>query len=154
VVNKWPFRLPVLGPYARWAGYLRVREMPPDAFLEAVSSLLAAGISVLGFPEGTRSRHGKMGQFHSIMFRAALQNQCPIIPICITGNEKSPTPGSGILHPAAVLVRKLPSLEFDEYKDMKPFRLKNFVRQRMIDGISQGCSENLGHRETFGKGSA
>jgi len=137
VVNVWPFRLPVLGPYARWAEYLSVREMEPDEFMDAMSSLLASGVSVFGFPEGTRSRTGEMGSFHSIMFRVALRNNCPIVPICITGNERAPTPGSGILHPAVIHVRKLAAVEWDSYKDMKSFQLKNFVRERLIEGVAQ-----------------
>lgn len=132
VVNIWPFRLPVLGPYARWAGYLSVNEMEPNDFLHAVSRLLKSGVSILGFPEGTRSRTGNMGPFHSIMFRAALQNRCPIIPISILGNQRTPAPGSGVLHPARIIVHKLPALTWETYRDMTPFQLKNVVRDRLM----------------------
>ena len=55
VVNLWPFKLPVWGIFARWAGYLNIRAMSAEAFQEAASRLLAEGISIVAFPEGTRA---------------------------------------------------------------------------------------------------
>src|SRR3990172_5847095 len=36
VVNIWPFRLPALGLAAKLAGYLSVRQMPPELFMSRV----------------------------------------------------------------------------------------------------------------------
>ena len=46
VVNRWPFKLPVWGLFARWAGYLDIRGMTADAFQEKAARLLSAGISM------------------------------------------------------------------------------------------------------------
>lgn len=128
VVNIWPFRIPVLGKFAKWAGYLSVREMPFEEFSRKTVELLGQGVSVITFPEGTRSGDKPMGQFHGSIFRVALQAKCPIAPVCINGNKNIPPRGSLLLRPGTIRVHKLPALQWEEYEDMKPFELKNRVR--------------------------
>ena len=128
IVNKWPFRIPILGIFARLSGYLSVNEMSFENFSDRVSSLLAQGISIAAFPEGTRSGGKNMGQFHGAMFRIALQTRHPIVPVCITGNEKIPLKGSLLIRPGKIRIRKLKALKWDDYKKMTPFKLKNLVR--------------------------
>jgi len=128
IVNTWPFRLPVLGIFARWAGYLNVKRMQFKEFSYKTIELLRQGVSIVAFPEGTRSRNKKIGQFHSSIFRVALQAQCPIVPICISGNEDIPPRGSLLLHQGIIKMHKLPGLEWEQYKDLGPFKLKNKVR--------------------------
>lgn len=129
VVNTWPFKLPVWGLFARCAGYLNIRSMTPEAFREAAARLLAEGTSIVAFPEGTRSGDQPMGPFHGAMFRLALATRTPLVPICITGNARSPARGSVVLEPATVRVRCLPELAWEEFRDMTPFHLKNHVRR-------------------------
>ena len=54
VLNNWPSRLPVVGPVAWLAEYLKVRQMTLEAFIKAGTRLLASGVSIITFPEGTR----------------------------------------------------------------------------------------------------
>lgn len=128
IANTWPFRLPVWGIIARLAGYLSIKEMPMESFMKAAGQLLREGVCLATFPEGTRAGTGQMGQFHGALFRLALQEKAPIIPVCILGNEHTPPRGTGILRPAIIKVRQLPALVWDDYKDMTPFHLKNHVR--------------------------
>ena len=128
VVNIWPFRIPVLGIFARWAGYLSVREMPFEEFSRKAIELLGQGVSIVVLPEGTRSGDKTMGQFHGSIFRVALKAKCPIAPLCIAGNENIINRGSLLLRAGTIKVHKLPALQWEEYKDMKPFKLKNRVR--------------------------
>lgn len=131
VVNIWPFRIPILGLFARLAGYLSIREMPFEEFSKKAEELLQQGVCVIAFPEGTRSGHRKMGPFHSSVFRLALKARCPIVPLCISGNENIPPSGSLLLHPGKIRIHKLPALTWDSYKDLTPFKLKNKVRDIM-----------------------
>lgn len=128
VVNLWPFKLPVWGFFARWAGYLNVRAMSPEAFQAAAVRLLDEGISIVGFPEGTRAGEGPMGPFHGALFRLALATRTPLVPLCIAGNARSPARGSLLLEPAIVRVHCLPELPWESFRDMTPYKLKNQVR--------------------------
>jgi 1-acyl-sn-glycerol-3-phosphate acyltransferase len=128
VVNIWPFRIPVLGFYARWAGYLNINVMGPELFLEKALQLLRAGVSIIFFPEGTRSTSREMGHFHGAAFKLALQAGAPIVPLCISGNENIPPRGSLLLNPGTIRVRRLPAIPWIDYKDLNTFVLKNRVR--------------------------
>ena len=129
VVNLWPFKLPVWGVFARWAGYLNIRAMEREAFQDAAVRLLAEGISIVAFPEGTRAGELPVGPFHGALFRVALAARVPIVPMCIIGNERTPARGTLLLEPATVRVRCLPEIAWNRFRDMTPFHLKNFVRE-------------------------
>ena len=128
VVNIWPFRIPALGIIAKLGGYLSVREMPFTEFMQRACKLLAEGVSMVTFPEGTRSRDNSLGQFNSAIFRVALETRCPIVPLCITGNELVLSVGSGVLNPGEIKIHKLSAITWDEYQSLSSFQLKNHVR--------------------------
>jgi len=127
VVNTWPFKLPVYGFFARLAGYLNVKQMTIESFLAQGKELLAQGVAIVGFPEGTRSINLKMGPFHGALFRLALASKVPIVPVCLSGTERTPPKGVLWIYPTDVRVRKLPAIAYHTYKEMSPFKLKNYV---------------------------
>ena len=85
VVNTWPFHIPVLGRFARMAGYLNIKKMTPELFYEKAEALLAEGVSIIFFPEGTRSGNREIGAFHGTAFRLALRSKAPIVPLMHRG---------------------------------------------------------------------
>ncbi|MBI4848348.1 MAG: 1-acyl-sn-glycerol-3-phosphate acyltransferase [Nitrospirae bacterium] len=131
VVNIWPFRIPVLGFFARFAGYLNIRVMDHELFLEKAAKLLDDKVSIIFFPEGTRSGGREMGSFHGSAFRLALQTNASIVPICITGNENMPPKGSWLMKPGTIKIRRLPAIQPQDYKGANVFTLKNRVREIM-----------------------
>jgi len=132
VVNVWPFKIPVIGVIAKVAGYLNVKAMPFNEFSSIAKSLIGNGVSIVSFPEGTRSKGKAMGSFHGSMFRIALEVGCPIVPICISGNEKVLLRGNVMMRPGEIKIHELPALEWNEYKDIAPFQLKIKVRNMII----------------------
>jgi 1-acyl-sn-glycerol-3-phosphate acyltransferase len=132
IVNVWPFRIPVLGMYARFSGYLNIRMMSHEEFISRGAQLLSEGVSIIFFPEGTRSAGREMGSFHGAAFRLALETRAAVVPLCISGNEQIPPKGSFLLRTGTIRVRRLPAVTWDEYKDLNAFALKNRVRS-MID---------------------
>jgi 1-acyl-sn-glycerol-3-phosphate acyltransferase len=127
IVNVWPFRIPVLGLYAKFSGYLNIRMMSHEQFMEKAKKLLSEGVSIIFFPEGTRSASRTMGNFHGAAFRLALESKASVVPLCIAGNENIPPKGSLLLHPGTIRVRRLSAVTWDEYKDWNAFTFKNRV---------------------------
>ncbi len=128
IVNVWPFRIPLLGLYARFSGYLNIRMMSHELFMEKALKLLSEGVSVIFFPEGTRSRKRTMGSFHGAAFRLALESKAAVVPLCLSGNENIPPKGSLMLRPGLIRVRRLPAITWEDYKDLNAFAFKNRVR--------------------------
>jgi 1-acyl-sn-glycerol-3-phosphate acyltransferase len=127
IVNVWPFRIPVLGFYARFSGYLNIRMMLPEQFRQKALQLLSDGVSIVFFPEGTRSTTGTMGSFHGAAFRLALESRVPVVPLCISGSENIPPKGSSLLRPGMIRVRRLPAIPWEQYKGLTAFAFKNRV---------------------------
>ncbi len=137
VVKDWPLRLPVLGPYAKWAGYLSVTELPFEEFSRRAAGLIAQGACVAGFPEGTRSGTLALGPFNSALFRVALETRCSIVPLCISGNEDVPRRGSLLLRPAVIRIRKLPAIRGADFGHMNAYKLKHHVRDVMAEALTR-----------------
>ena len=137
MLNIWPAHLPVIGFMAQLAEYLKPREVPFEEFLAAGSRLISQGVSVIAFPEGTRSGYAPMGQFHGSAFRLAMHNSVPVIPYAIWGNQAMPPKGSFFFRPGHIIVTKLPAVQPAEYEGQTPFQLKSRVRGTILQYLDQ-----------------
>ena len=127
-VNYWPLKLPFLGFFARHGGYLSINALSPEALLDKARLLLEQQVTIVSFPEGTRSCSTEMGQFHGGIFRLALELKCPIYPLSIVGNENIPDRRFRF-HAGRIDINKLPMITYDDYRDMSAFKLKNHLRE-------------------------
>jgi 1-acyl-sn-glycerol-3-phosphate acyltransferase len=81
-------KLPFLGWYLRMAGYITINrgnEESKTEMLEKSMGCLKRNISIMLFPEGTRSLDRKIGLFKRGAFQLAIQANVPILPILIDG---------------------------------------------------------------------
>ena len=89
ILKKNIFRIPVAGAAMRFAGFIPVdrkrRSGGKRSIDEAVQAMKEKGYSFLIFPEGTRSRDGKLHDLKRGGFFLAVAAQVPIIPITIKG---------------------------------------------------------------------
>jgi len=102
------FFIPVIG-WSMWlAGFVPVDRRRTEKAKEVFGELeerLKSGISILVFPEGTRSRSGELGEFKRSGFLLAMKHALPIVPIGISGG-RTVLPATGLsLHPGTVSVR-------------------------------------------------
>jgi len=84
------FRIPVLGWGMRLIGHIPVRRGDASLSLYALKcaeGYLKEGISIILFPEGTRSRTGVLGRFRTGGFRLAIKTQTPIVPVVVAGTR-------------------------------------------------------------------
>lgn len=64
---------------------------------EQVSRVVEEGLSLVIYPEGTRSKDAELKPFKKGAFRIAVDNGMPIVPVTITGSEKAWKPGSKVV---------------------------------------------------------
>jgi 1-acyl-sn-glycerol-3-phosphate acyltransferase len=83
-------KVPVLGWYLRMAGYITVdrgnRESKEKMMAEALDCL-KKDISIMIFPEGTRSPDGEPGFFKRGAFELAISAQLAVLPVLIAGTR-------------------------------------------------------------------
>ena len=90
-VKKELFNVPVFGRALKKAGYIEIdRHNPAKAVngLHGAAEKIRSGMSIATFPEGTRSRDGKLLPFKQGMFYLAIQTGTPIVPLSIIGSGK------------------------------------------------------------------
>ncbi|MHB0868972.1 MAG: lysophospholipid acyltransferase family protein [Chloroflexota bacterium] len=110
------FRAPLVGWVVKWYGAFSVRRGRPDreALRRATGVLSRDGVVGM-FPEGTRSRTGRMNRGHPGAALVALLAKATIVPVAITGTELVGSPFSLLRRPAiTVRVGKPFNLEKSE----------------------------------------
>lgn len=85
LVNKWVYHSPIFGRAIQSAGYFPV-EKGIEEGEEEILRMIEMGVSVIVFPEGTRSFTGAMGRFHKGAFLLAQKHNIDIVPLFIHGN--------------------------------------------------------------------
>jgi 1-acyl-sn-glycerol-3-phosphate acyltransferase len=80
---------PFLGWHLRRAGHLLVDRSNPDRarILNRWRRLVADRISLIIFPEGTRSADGRVGRFRGGSFLLALEAGLTVVPISVSGSR-------------------------------------------------------------------
>jgi 1-acyl-sn-glycerol-3-phosphate acyltransferase len=80
------FEIPVYGWFMRQRGTIPVRRGGGTAAIrERFREEMAIGHSILAFPEGTRTRDGKVGPFKHGVFEVARELGLPIVPVSVVG---------------------------------------------------------------------
>jgi 1-acyl-sn-glycerol-3-phosphate acyltransferase len=82
-------RFPFLGWHLRRTGHMLVNRSRPDrhAIFSWASRLTSQGLSLIVFPEGTRSRDGRVARFKGGSFYLALEAGLPIVPLSVIGSR-------------------------------------------------------------------
>jgi 1-acyl-sn-glycerol-3-phosphate acyltransferase len=82
------FKIPVFGRAMRGAGYIPIDRSDRPAAIESLRQAAGAvrgGISVVIFPEGTRSLDGTLKPFKKGGFVMAIEAGVPIVPVALRG---------------------------------------------------------------------
>ena len=76
--------------------------MAKKSFRQAINEALdriGDGVGILFFPEGTRSRDGRLRRFKSGAFRMAVEQQLPVLPLTLLGTREILPPDSLAVRP-------------------------------------------------------
>lgn len=107
LAKKGLFSVPFLGWHLRRSGHLAVDRSNPRSALrsfEQAGRRIHAGVSLVFFPEGGRSKDGALQPFKHGPFLLAIKAKAPIIPVAIHGTREVLRIGSMYIHPGRVQV--------------------------------------------------
>ena len=100
-ITSWPFKIPIYGIFMRLAEYVNSEE-GWDVVQEKSRHLLDNGCSIAVWPEGHRSRDGRLGRFKNGAFTLAVETGYPVVPVCILGSRKVLPPGNRLFNSGKV----------------------------------------------------
>ena len=95
---------PFLGWHLRRTGHMLVDRSRPDRakIFGWAQSLTSRGLSLIVFPEGTRSPDGRVGRFKGGSFYLALEAGLPVVPLSVVGSRHVMLKGRLATYPGEV----------------------------------------------------
>ena len=84
LTNRWVWNSPVFGKIVRMAEYYPVTEGAEQG-LDHLKGMVAQGYGIVIFPEGTRSKSGKIGRFKKGAFYLSEKLNLDIVPLFLHG---------------------------------------------------------------------
>ena len=118
LAKKQVFRIPILNIALRLAKIVPVDREDREAALASVDlavKYLKEGLSFCVYPEGTRSRDGRLKPFKKGTFVMAIQAGVPIVPVAFIGAQKLMRKGDWTIHPGEVTIRFCPPVDASAY---------------------------------------
>ncbi|KAK4604774.1 hypothetical protein RGQ29_013013 [Quercus rubra] len=129
------FLYPIIGWAMFLLGVIPLKRMDSRSQLDCLKrcmDLTKKGASVFFFPEGTRSKDGKLGAFKKGAFSVAAKTKVPVVPITLKGTGKiMPAGMEGILNLGSVEV-----VIHEPIEGSDPEELCNKARKTIADELN------------------
>ena len=137
LLKKELMRIPILGRAMRMGQFVPVerggKRDAAQASVIAAGQALGSGLNILVFPEGTRSRDGRLAAFKKGPFFLAMETKAPVIPIVISGTQEMMRKGSWAITPGTARLKLLPAIEPSVFQTRE--ELLRAVRNAIADAL-------------------
>lgn len=136
------FRIPVAGWLLRLSGDIAVDRGDKKSrakVLEKSAFYLQRACSVMFFPEGTRSRDGRVRRFSDGAFRLAVKEDVPVLPLVVEGTHRALPKNSIWFDPDAetIRVKVLAPVDTSGYSLDDARALQRTVRARIVTQLAE-----------------
>ena len=132
------FRIPFMGWYMSRVGYIPVKRDDPKKARESIenaASRVASGLSVLIFPEGTRSVEGEVARFKRGGVNLAPTAAVSVVPVAIINSGRLLPRGSWHADPGVITLRIGDPINPKDFSD--PRALASTVRSAIVRMIEE-----------------
>jgi 1-acyl-sn-glycerol-3-phosphate acyltransferase len=142
IAKKELFMIPIFGWAMAAAGHIWIdrknARKARKSITRAISKLGKENISLVLFPEGTRSLSDEVGVFKRASFTLAIESGVSVVPISIIGNRNILPKRSLSLRPGTVRVIVGDPIPQTAIAELDKNALSALVREKMIEGIDAG----------------
>jgi 1-acyl-sn-glycerol-3-phosphate acyltransferase len=131
------FKIPCMGWMMHMAGDIKLIRGKRESAIDAIQQCrdrLGKRVSVMIFPEGSRSNTWEMLPFKDGAFRLAIEGGFPILPIAVAGTRHAMAKGSFRFQRARALAKLLEPIETAGLTSADLGRLKQQARERIEQG--------------------
>jgi 1-acyl-sn-glycerol-3-phosphate acyltransferase len=140
LVKKEVFRIPILGTAMRMANLVPVDRENREAAAGTVDTsvqYLREGLSFAVYPEGTRSRDGRLLPFKKGAFLIAIRAGVPVVPVSIVGAQDLLRKGEWSVRPGEVIVRFGQAVDVSAYTVEQRADLMARVEELVAAGLPE-----------------
>lgn len=135
------FKLPFIGWNMFLNGYIRLKRKDKDSvrkMMQQCEKLLTQNISIMIFPEGTRSENGLLKPFKPGAFILAKNTQTSILPLVINNTKDAlPKHASRIRGKMVMTATVLDEIPHEDFKDMTVEQIAAMVQQRISAHVKE-----------------
>lgn len=139
ILKKEAFKIPIIGQAMSQVGFIPVDRKSLKGGRKSIDRasrmIKEKGVSFLIFPEGTRSRDGKLQLFKRGGFFLAMESQAPIVPVSIRGTYELMPKGSFFAKRGKVRVAFHPVVSVKEFDRNNLPQLIDKVRSTILTGL-------------------
>jgi 1-acyl-sn-glycerol-3-phosphate acyltransferase len=129
-------RFPFLGGHLRRSGHVLVdRSSPGNSTMAQIKELMRQTVSILVFPEGTRSADGRVARFRAGIVLLAIEAGLPIVPVSVEGTRHVMRKGRLMTSPGHVRMRVLPPVSTAGYEPGKARELAGVIERKVRAGV-------------------
>ena len=130
------FHIPFMGWSMAAAGYIpvdRASHKSGGEAMQRITRVLNRGVSVLLFPEGTRSPDGKIHAFKMGAFKLARDNKIEILPVVVDGTGQALPKKSWLVRKKSTFIVSIGKpVSFEDFADSSMEEAKEKIRHEMI----------------------
>ena len=142
IVKRWVAKIPLMGETNQLARHIIVDDDETDPErprgFDTALDWLKQGVSILVFPEGSRSPDGRLHRFRNGAFALARDAGVPIVPVVLHGTGACVRKRSAFVHPPDVVLRVLPPVSTEGFDgEAGVMRLKFDVHERMSAALEE-----------------
>lgn len=141
MIGSWAKRIPLMGELSTLAKHILITEKRANAErprgIEDGLRCLKNGISVVAWPEGSRSPNGELRRFKQDAFQLAIEAGVPIVPVVIDGTGAAMPRGHMLLHHLDLKLDVLSQVTTTGLKPENAKELADKVRGEMASHLSE-----------------
>ena len=140
LAKKEVFKIPVLSKAIRMAKIVPVDRGDSEAAAESVDlaiKYLKEGLSFCVYPEGTRSRDGRLLPFKRGTFVMAIRAGVPVVPVSLGGTHNLMRKGDWLIYPGEVTVRFGPAVATTGYGMEQREEVRRTVQNLVAEGLPE-----------------
>jgi len=137
IIKEEVFSIPLLGLVLRRSGQIPLDRKNPWKALKSLRQavdLLKDGISIVVFPEGTRSPSGEIQELKTALFILPIRSRIPVVPVLIEGTFQALKRGSILLNPVPLRLTFYDPIPADSFEVRDRGIYAEKVRQVLLAG--------------------
>ncbi|MBN2523636.1 MAG: MMPL family transporter [Bacteroidales bacterium] len=126
LTKDWVWNNPVFGGLVRYCGHIRISK-GYDKALADIKRQVENGYSILVFPEGSRSKDGRIGRFHKGGFYIAQKLNLPVQSFLIHGACDVLSRNSFLINSGQITIRKHTTFTIDSTEERAYYHTSKYA---------------------------